>query len=125
MGFEFAMLTVLISATDTDAAVAQVVGLSARPVFGIPLLVGLVGFFLTLPILALALWRSRMVPIVVPLLFALPVLIGSMPLPVDTTVLVGVLMLVPCLWMTVQLIRGAVAKASANAATAATSRVMS
>jgi hypothetical protein len=125
LGFELATLTILISATDTDAAVAQVVGLSASPVFGVPLLVGLIGFFLTLPLLALALWRSRIVPIVVPLLFALPVLIGQMPLPVDTTVLAGVLMLVPCLWISVQLIRGAVAKPSADAATAATSRVMS
>ena len=124
LGFELAMLTMLISSTDTDAVVAQMIGLSTTPAFGIPLLVGLIGFFLTLPLLALALWRSRVVPIVVPLLFALPVLIGQMPLPVDTTVLAGVLMLVPCLWMSVQLTRGAVTKASADAPTAATSRVM-
>jgi len=124
MGFELAMLTILISATDTDSAVAQVIGLSTGPAFAIPLLVGLGGFSLTLPILGFALWRSRVVPIVVPLLFALPVLIGFVPLPVDTTVLSGVLMMVPCLWMSVQLIRGAVTKPGADAATAvATSRV--
>ena len=72
MGFELAMLTVLTSATDTEAAVSLVVALSTGPAFMIPILVGLVGFFLTLPLLALALWRSRVVPIVVPLLFALP-----------------------------------------------------
>jgi hypothetical protein len=124
MGFELAMLTILISSIDTEEAVAQTVGLSATPAYGIPLLVGLIGFFLTLPLLALALWRSRVVPIVVPVLLALPVLIGFLPLPVDTTVLGGVLMLIPCLWISVQLIRGAVAKASADAATAETSRVM-
>jgi hypothetical protein len=124
MGFELAMMTILVSATDTDAAVAQMIGLSTTPAYGIPLLVGLSGFFLTLPLLALALWRSRVVPIAVPLLLALPVLIGQMPLPVDTTVLGGVLMMVPCLWISVQLIRGGVTKASADAATAATSRDM-
>jgi hypothetical protein len=123
LGYELAMQTVLISATDTDAAVSQVVVLSASPMFGVPLLVGLLGFFLTLPLLALALWRSRIVPILVPLLFALPVLIGFVPLPVDTTVLAGVLMLIPCLWMSVQLVRGAVTKASTDAATAETSWV--
>ena len=106
MGFELALLTLLISSTDTDAAVAQMIGLSTTPAYGIPLLVGLGGLFLTLPLLALALWRSRVVPIVVPLLLALPVLIGQMPLPVHTTVLTGVLMLVPCLWMSVQFISG-------------------
>jgi hypothetical protein len=89
----------------------------------VPLLVGLVGFFLTLPLLVFALWRSRIVPIVVPLLFALPVLVGFVPLPVDTTVLGGVTMLIPCLWASVQLVRGAVTDASADAATAETARV--
>ena len=123
LGYELAMQTVLISSTDTDAAVSQVVDLSASPMFGVPLLVGLLGFFLTLPLLALALWRSRIVPILVPLLFALPVLIGFVPLPVDGTVLGGVLMLIPCLWMSVQLIRGAVTKASTDDATVETSWV--
>jgi hypothetical protein len=106
LGFELATLTALISATDTDAAVALVAALSSGPVFTIPLLIGLVGFFLTLPILALALWRSGMVPIVVPLLFVLPVLIGFVPLPFDPTVVSGLLLVLPCLWMTAQLIRG-------------------
>lgn len=106
MGFELAMLTVLTSATDTDAAVALVVTLSTGPAFTVPMLVGLVGFFLTLPILALALWRSRVVPIIVPLLFVLPPLISFVPLPFDATVVSGLVMLVPCLWMTVQLILG-------------------
>ena len=106
LGFEVATLTVLISATDTESAVELVTALSSGPVFTIPLLVGLVGFFLALPILALALWRSGMVPILVPLLFVLPVLIGFVPLPFDATVLSGLLLVLPCLWMTVQLIRG-------------------
>ena len=43
MGFELAMLTILISSTDTDAAVAQMIGLRATPcIHGIPLLVGLI-----------------------------------------------------------------------------------
>ena len=64
-----------------------------------------------------------MVQIVVPLLLASPVLIGMAPLPVDTTLLGGLLMLVPCLWTSVQLIRGPVVMASADAATAAPSRL--
>lgn len=116
MGYELAMMTVLLSATDKGAAVAQVVSLSKAPAFAVPLLIGLVGFFVTLPLLAFALWRSRVVPIIVPLLFVLPVAIGFVPLPVDTTVLGGVLMLLPCLWMSVQLLRGALAPANTDTA---------
>jgi hypothetical protein len=104
MGFELAMLTILISATDADAAVALVVDLSTGPAFAIPLAVGLVGFYLTLPLLALALWRTGLVPIIVPLLFVLPLLIGFIPLPFDVTVASGLLLLVPCLWMAVRLV---------------------
>lgn len=106
MGFELCMQGILHSGMDTDSAVSLVVELSAGPAFMIPILIGLVGFYLTLPLLAFALWRSKVVPIVVPLLFALPVLSGFVPLPFDATVTGGVLMLVPCVWMSVQLIRG-------------------
>lgn len=121
MGYELAMMTVLLSATDKGAAVAQVVDLSKAPVFAVPLVIGLVGFFVTLPLLAFALWRSRVVPIIVPLLFVLPVVIGFVPLPVDTTVLGGVLMMLPCVWMSVQLIRGTLDGTQTDAATAAPS----
>lgn len=106
MGSELAMLTILMSMADADAAVALVVDLSTGPAFAIPLMIGLVGFYLTLPLLALALWRTGSVPIVVPLLFVLPLLIGFVPLPFDVTVASGVLLLVPCLWMAVSLVRG-------------------
>ena len=55
------------------------VALFNEPAFLILLLVGLVGYSLTLPILAFALWRSRVVPIIVPLLFVLPVCSASSP----------------------------------------------
>jgi hypothetical protein len=106
MGFELAMLTILISTTDADAAVSLVVDLSTGPAFAIPLMVGLIGFSLTLPLLALALWRTGLVPIIVPLLFVLPLLIGIVPLPFDAAIASGVLLLVPCLWMAVRLVLG-------------------
>ncbi|WP_109210343.1 MULTISPECIES: hypothetical protein [Microbacterium] len=119
IGFELAMLTVLMSGTDTQATVAQVIEIFAQPSFGIPLMVGLVGFFVTLPLLALALWRSRIVPLVVPLLFVLPVVVGFVPLPIDATVAGGVALLVPCVWMSAQLIRGVVTKAGPDTAVVA------
>lgn len=106
LGFELAMLTVLLSSTDREAAIALNLTLSTGPGYIVILLAGLVGFFLTLPLLACALWRSRVVPIVVPLLFVLPIAIGFVPLPFDTTLTAGLLLLAPCVWMAVQLIRG-------------------
>ena len=108
LGFETAVAVVLISSTmDTDAAVALAVELYSSPAFTIPLLVGLGGFMAALIVLALALWRSRVVPIVVPLLFLLPLLVTFIPLPASAAAMVpNLLILVPCLWISVQLIRG-------------------
>lgn len=106
LGFELAMQTILISATDVDAAVSLVVDLSTGPAFAIPLMVGLVGFYLTLPLLALALWRTGLIPIIVPPLFVLPLLISFIPLPFDVAIATGLLLLVPCLWMAVRLVFG-------------------
>jgi hypothetical protein len=104
LGFELAMQTILISATDVDAAVSLVVDLSTGPAFATPLTVGLVGFYLTLLILALALWRTGLVPIIVAPLFVLPLLIGLVPLPFDVAIATGLLLLAPCLWMAVRLV---------------------
>ena len=106
LGFELATLTILISATDTDAAVALVLDLTTGPTFTIPITVGLVGFYLTLPLLALALWRTGLLPIIVSLLFVLPLLIGFIPLPFDVAIPTGLLLLAPCLWMAVRLVFG-------------------
>ena len=107
LGFETAVAVVLISSSmATDAAVALAVELYSSPAFTVPLLVGLGGFMVALLILAFALWRSRVVPIVVPLLFLLPLLVTFIPLPATASALVpNLLMLVPCLWISVQLIR--------------------
>lgn len=57
---------------------------------------------MALPILALALLRSRVVHIVVPALFLLPVLIALVPLPATVANLVPPFgLLLPCLWITV------------------------
>lgn len=104
LGFELALHSILISATDVDAAVSLVVDLSTGPAFAIPITVGLVGFYLTLPLLALALWRTGLIPIIVPLLFVLPLLIGFIPLPFDVAILTGLLLLAPCLWIGVRLV---------------------
>jgi hypothetical protein len=104
LGFELAMQTILISATDVDAAVSLVVDLSTGPAFAIPITVGLVGFYLTLALLALALWRTGLVPIIVPPLFVLPLLINFIPLPFDVAIATGLLLLAPCVWMAVRLV---------------------
>ena len=107
LGFELAVLIALKSATDKEAAVAIAVALFNEPVFLIPLLVGLGGYSLALPILAFALWRSRMLPIIVPLLFVLPPLFSLVPLFAGVPYMVlSLLVLLPCVWTTVQLIRG-------------------
>ena len=106
LGYELAVLIALKSATDTDAAVAMAVALFNEPVFLILLLAGLGGYSLALPILALALWRSRVLPIIVPLLFLLPPLFSLVPLFADVPYIVlSLLVLLPCVWATVQLIR--------------------
>lgn len=105
--FETAVAFILIdSTTDTDAAVSLAVELYGSPAFVIPLIVGLIGFAVTLLILAFALWRSKIVPIIVPLLFVLPILVTFVPLPVGASSIVpSLLLVVPCLWISVQLIR--------------------
>ena len=85
---------------------AVALAMSQWPVFTALLGIGFAGFFIALPILALGLWRSRVVPIVVPALFLLPVLIGFAPLPTPAANLVSSFgLLAPCLWITVQLLR--------------------
>lgn len=106
LGFELAVLIALKSATDKEAAVAIAVSLFNEPVFLLLLLAGLGGYSLALPILALALWRSRMLPIIVPLLFLLPPLFSLVPLFAGLPYIVlSLLVLLPCVWTTVQLLR--------------------
>ncbi len=107
LGFESAVLVALKSATDTDAAVTLAETVFNAPVFMILLLVGLGGYSLALPILAFALWRSRVLPIIVPLLFVMPPLISLVPLFAGVPLMVlSLLILLPCVWTTVLLIRG-------------------
>ena len=106
LGIELGMFFFLTTATDADAAVAQALAWVSWPPFVISLWGALFGLILTLPILALALWRSRMVPIFVPLLFGLPLVIAFLPYSNVSNTVSYVAMLVPCVWMAVQLIRG-------------------
>jgi hypothetical protein len=106
LGYEAAVLIPLTSATDTEAAVAMAVAAFNEPLFLILLLVGLGGYSLALPILAFALWRSGVLPIIVPLLFLLPPLFSLIPLSAEVPYIVpSLLVLLPCVWATVQLIR--------------------
>lgn len=108
LGFELAVLIALKSPADADATVALAVALFNEPVFLILLLVGLAGYSLALPILALALWRRGVLPITVPLLFLLPPLFSLVPLFAGVPyVILCLLVLLPCVWATVGLIRAA------------------
>jgi len=108
LGYESAVLIALKSASDTDAAVTLALALFNEPVFLILLLAGLGGYSLALPILAFALWRTGVLPIIVPLLFLLPPLFSLVPLFAAVPYIVlSLLVLLPCVWATVQLIRGA------------------
>jgi hypothetical protein len=106
LGLELGVAFVFSHGNDTEAQVALALAMGRWPVYGVLLSVGFAAFFVALPILAVALWRSRVVPIAVPLLFLLPILIGFLPLPPPADHLVpsfGVLL--PCVWITVQLLR--------------------
>jgi len=106
LGLELGQAFVLTEGSDTEAGVALALAMSRWPVFTALLGLGFAGFFVALPILALGLWRSRVVPMVVPALFLLPVLIGFAPLPAPAANLVPSFgLLAPCLWITVQLLR--------------------
>jgi hypothetical protein len=106
LGAELGMAFVFSYGNDTEAKVALAVAMGRWPVYGALLTIGFVAFFATLSILAVALWRSRVVPIAVPLVFLLPIFIGFAPLPArasELLVLFGLLL--PCVWITVQLLR--------------------
>jgi hypothetical protein len=106
LGIELGTAFVFSYGNDTEARVALAVAMGRWPVYGALLGVGFAAFLVALPILAVALWRGRVVPIVVPLLFLLPILTGFVPLPPPADHLVpsfGVLL--PCVWITVQLLR--------------------
>ena len=90
----------------SPAAVDASLAIGEWTVFGALLVVGLAAPFLALPVLAWALWRSRVVPVVVPLLFLVPLALGFVPLPdAVANVLPTVAMLVPAVWMGARLVR--------------------
>ncbi|MCO5954575.1 hypothetical protein [Microbacterium yannicii] len=106
MGYESATLLALTSDADVNTRVAMAVDLFNEPFFLILLLVGLGGYSLALPILAFALWRSRVIPIVVPLLFLLPPLFSLVPVFAGVPwIVLSLLVLLPCVWASVQLMR--------------------
>ena len=106
LGLELGQAFILSNGSDKETVVAMALAMSRWPIFTALLAIGFAGFFLALPILALALWRSRVVPIVVPALFLVPVLIGFVPLPATAANLFPSFgLLLPCLWITVQLLR--------------------
>jgi hypothetical protein len=87
-------------------AVELALALSDWEVNAILLVVGLAAPFLALPVLALALRRSRVVPLVVPVLFLAPLAAGFVPMPgVAANLVPIVLMVVPAVWMAVRLVR--------------------
>jgi hypothetical protein len=106
MGYESAVLLSLKSDADMDTRVAMAVAMFNEPAFLILLLAGLGGYSLALPILAFALWRSSVLPIIVPLLFLLPPLFSLVPVFAGVPYIVlSLLVLLPCVWTSVQLIR--------------------
>ena len=107
LGMELGGAFVFSHGTDTEAKVALALAMTRWPVYGVLLTIGFAAFSAALPILAVALWRSRVVPIAVPLVFLLPILIPFAPLPARATELLALFgLLLPCIWITVQLLRG-------------------
>ena len=108
LGFELGMAFVLTNEADKEVAIALGLAMGRWSVFGTLLGIGLSSFFLALPILALALWRSRVIPLVVPVLFLLPLLVPLVPMPSMAATLVPSLgLMVPCGWIGVQVLRRA------------------
>jgi hypothetical protein len=115
LGVELAMA--FLVEDGTDSAVQLALGIGEWDRYLLLLSVGLVGPFLALPVLALALWRSRVVPLVVPLLFLAPAAVAFVPLPDQAANLVPmILMLVPSVWVGMRLVRLPAATASSAAA---------
>jgi hypothetical protein len=105
LGAEMAVATILGNATDVGAAVATALTVNSSTVFVSFLWTGLAGVFLVLPLAALALWRSGVVPVVVAVLFLLPVAIGFVPLPSEVANLAPSLaLLLPTGWMAIRLV---------------------
>ena len=108
LGFELGMAFVLTNEADTEVAIALGLAMGRWSVFGTLLGLGLSGFFLALPILASALWRSRVIPLVVPALFLLPLLVPLVPMPpMAATLVPSLALMVPCGWIAVQVLRRA------------------
>jgi hypothetical protein len=107
LGNELGMAFIFSYGNDTEARVALAVAMGRWPVYGALLGVGFAAFLVALPILAVALWRGRVASIAVPLLFLLPIITGFVPLPPPADHLVPSFgLLLPCIWITVQLLRG-------------------
>ena len=106
LGFELGMAFVLTNEADKEVAIALGLAMGRWSVFGTLLGIGLGGFFLALPVLALGLWRSRVIPLVVPALFLLPLLVAVVPMPpMAATLVPSLALMVPCGWIAVQVLR--------------------
>ena len=104
LGIELAQHFIASVGRDKEAAIALALALNEWPVFQALLITALIGFFLSLLVSALALWRGQMVPVAVPALFLLPLLGMLIPLPGPAAFYVPLLcMLLPCLWMSARL----------------------
>jgi hypothetical protein len=103
---ELDQLFVVVNGADKAAMVQLALALNTWPLFGAFLMTGLLGFFLSLPLLALALLRAKTIPWPVLALALVPVVLGLLPIPDTLASLVSPLfMVLPCLWISAQLAR--------------------
>ena len=106
LGVELAGRHVLTTLDDVDLAVATMVDLSESSTYAVLLLGGLLAILLFPPVLALGLWRARIVPLALPLLFLLPLAVGFLPLPAALAeVLPTALLVLTCAWAALLLVR--------------------
>jgi hypothetical protein len=107
IGVELAQVYVLVNGGDKAAMVQLALALNTWSVFGMFLMTGLLGFFLSLLLLALALLRAKVLPWQVLGLALAPVVLAFLPMPDAVANLVSpALMVVPCVWISVQLAKG-------------------
>lgn len=81
IGAEMAQAFFLVNGQDLEAMIRLALDMNATDWFSLALLGGLVAFVLSLPVLAIALWRARALEPPMLLLFLLPIAATLLPLP--------------------------------------------
>ena len=97
IGAEMSQAFFVINGQDLDEVIRLALAMNATAWFSLALLGGLVAFMLSLPVLAIALWRTRALELPMLLLFLLPIVASVLPLTGELSNLApGVALVIAC-----------------------------